>query len=197
MLYVATNACCIAHFVWPPGCLCLSGAHRLLFKRSHRSVTGWLQGVRWHWVLVPVLCEAVTHEHVMRGSRDLSSIGDHVHMPVEISLTKDGAEFSASSGVLSSSITVRCAVRLPRCGQRAVHVCGGRPFYQPARASSASGAVLGNKAALACLQRRLQACHPAWEGREVQVQSAFITYCHLSAASAGKAYPRTSRRTAQ
>lgn len=89
--------------------------------------------------------------HVMRGGRDLSSIGDPddpISMPVDISLTKDGAEFSASSGVLSSSITVRSAVRLPRCGQRAVHVWGGRPFYQLARASSASGAFPGNKAAL-------------------------------------------------
>ena len=70
--------------------------------------------------------------HVTRGGRDLSSIGDPVQMPVQISVTKDGAEFSASSSLLSGSIIVRCAVRLQCCGQWAVQVCGVPPFCQPA-----------------------------------------------------------------
>lgn len=100
-----------------------------------RSVADWLTKSLVASVLVTVLCEVAVPMHVTRGNRDLSSMGDFMN----ISVTEDGAKFTAYDASDSSHITVRCALRLRCCARGAVEVCGGRPFYQPARHSSASG----------------------------------------------------------
>ena len=94
---------------------------------------------------------------MLRGGRDLASIGD----TVLISVTKDGVKFSTSGDIGSANITIRCAVRLCECCATA----------WPQSSSSRTLLCQPRRPLCACW-RWLRAHHPVRGSGEVQVLSA-------------------------